>query len=105
MSSDTDVTLVGAWHMKLRSKRGWVYLETKEIDGRVMEISPSLDRFVTHHQLKKIEPRPDDLLSYVARLKQVFDEAGRPLRYIQYITDILTVTADVDCVVHTAASR
>ena len=71
--------------MKLRSKHGWVYLEFIEENGNKTKLSPRLDPFIGSSQLRKVETRPDDLLSYAARLRQVFDEAKRPVKTIQSV--------------------
>lgn len=70
--------------MKLRSKWGWVYLEFQEANGNVTKLTPDLDPHLTHSQSRKIEARPEDLLTYAGRLVQLFEEADRPLTAIQY---------------------
>jgi len=78
----TEEGHTGAWHMKLRSKWGWIHLEFHEANGNVTKLSPTYDPYITRSQLRKVECRPEDILTYAARLKQVFEEAERPVTAI-----------------------
>ena len=74
--------------MKLRSKHGWVYLEFTEENGTKTKLSPRMDPFIGSSQLRKVETRPDDLLTYAGRLRQVFNEAKRPVKSIKSVQSL-----------------
>lgn len=89
--------------MKLRSKRGWIFLEFEEVNGDSTILMPKLDPYIRKAQLTKIEFRPDDLLTYAGRLKQIFEEAERPLKSIQYI-QLFFLAKLTECSVHSCFS-
>ena len=88
---------LGAWHMKLRSKHGWVVLVAREIVGgdagggggggsssdrprvRRTVYTPALDPLVNGRQKKKILSRPHALLLYATELAQLHRVANRTL--------------------------
>ncbi|GMH36804.1 hypothetical protein BSKO_04677 [Bryopsis sp. KO-2023] len=76
----TEEGHLGAWHMKLRSKNGWLYMLAEELDGRVTQLAPEFDPLVAPRQIRDVETRPHATLMYAKRLNQVFEEAGRPLK-------------------------
>ena len=49
---------LGAWHMKLRSKHGWVALVAEERNGKRTVYVPQLDPMANSKQKKKIVSRP-----------------------------------------------
>jgi hypothetical protein len=49
---------LGAWHMKLRSKHGWVALVAEEGGGKRTVYVPQLDPLANGKQKKKIVSRP-----------------------------------------------
>lgn len=49
---------LGAWHMKLRSKHGWVALVAEERHGKRTVYVPQLDPMANSKQKKKIVSRP-----------------------------------------------
>eukprot|EP00803_Ostreobium_quekettii_P001216 evm.model.scf_1457.2 EVM.evm.TU.scf_1457.2 scf_1457:7483-14754(-) len=82
----TEEGHIGAWHMKLRGKTGWLYLVTEEMDGRVLEFSPRSDPFITIKQAKKVTTRAHPLMVYAGRLKKFFDESGRKLKTMKVMS-------------------
>lgn len=76
----------GAWHMKLRTKRGSVTLEIEELNGNKHYLAPADDPFVNHAQANKINGRPHAFLLYVGRIKMVYEAALRPLKSIKAIS-------------------
>jgi hypothetical protein len=68
-----------AWHMKLRSKHGWVVLQAVEADGRRTDFSPAHDGFITGGQRKKISDRPHAFLLWATHLTWLHMAAGRNL--------------------------
>jgi len=82
----TEEGHIGAWHMKLRDKAGYIYIRTEEMNGTVLEFNPRDDMFIHPRQLKKVVTRAHPLILYAERLKQFFDEANRPLKSMSFIS-------------------
>ncbi|CAD7697613.1 unnamed protein product [Ostreobium quekettii] len=76
----TEEGHIGAWHMKLRGKVGWLYFVTEETNGTVLEFAPKVDMYLNSRQAKKVLTRAHPLIIYAERLKKFFDEAGRDLK-------------------------
>uniref|UniRef100_A0A061SAH3 Vitamin k-dependent gamma-carboxylase n=1 Tax=Tetraselmis sp. GSL018 TaxID=582737 RepID=A0A061SAH3_9CHLO len=76
----------GAWHMKLRSKRGSTVLIIEEMNGMKHMLAPAEDNFVNNAQKRKLEDKPHVLLLYVGRLKMVFEAASRPLKSVKVMS-------------------
>lgn len=68
-----------AWHMKLRSKHGWVVVHAVEADGLRTDFSPSHDMYITADQRKKIIDRPHAFLLWATHLAWLHMAAGRNL--------------------------
>ncbi len=66
-----------SWHMKLRSKRGWVMLLATEENGRRMLYDPISDPMITYSQKKKVASRPHALILYANTIARTYMEAGR----------------------------
>lgn len=70
---------LGAWHMKLRSKHGWVALVAEEGGGKRTVYVPQLDPLANGKQKKKIVSRPHALLLYATELAKLHIAANRSL--------------------------
>ena len=70
---------LGAWHMKLRSKHGWVALVAVEQDGKRTVYLPQMDPMANGKQKKKIVSRPHALLLYATELAKLHIVANRSL--------------------------
>jgi len=71
----------GAWHMKLRTKKGFVNLNLVDSTGQNYTIDPKMDPFV-HRSQNNYFMKPHCLILYVGRLKQIFEAAGTPLQSV-----------------------
>mmetsp|Transcript_29444 Transcript_29444/g.83027 ORF Transcript_29444/g.83027 Transcript_29444/m.83027 type:complete len:591 (-) Transcript_29444:144-1916(-) len=76
----------GAWHMKLRTKRGFSVLELTELSGKQHLWAPEDDPFINANQRRKIGSKPHEMILYVQRLKMVFEAALRPLKSVHVIS-------------------
>lgn len=72
----------GAWHMKLRTKRGDLIVTAEEEDGTILKLAPAFDPYINKKQNSKASDRPQAFLKYLEKLEQVFKEANRPLKSI-----------------------
>jgi len=71
-----------AWHMKLRTKHGWIVLLVQESNGRSAVIKPTLDPIISKDQKRKVEVRPHALMLYTTMLATHYMIAGRNLSAI-----------------------
>ena len=74
---------LGAWHMKLRSKHGWLVLVATEADGSRRAYPPLQDPFIGHDQKKKVTVRPHASMLYAAQLARLHMDAGRNLSRLE----------------------
>ena len=74
---------LGAWHMKLRSKHGWLVLVATEADGSRHAYPPLQDPFIGHDQKKKVTVRPHASMLYAAQLARLHMDAGRNLSRLE----------------------
>jgi len=68
-----------AWHMKLRTKRGWSLVVAHEADGSRTIFDPESDPLLTHDQHGKVAVRPHAFMLYVTLVARLHMMAGRNL--------------------------